>query len=79
MLTTAQINGSVYEHVIASQFQIKTTDTSERTDFSITYAADGPLAETPLIAVYRPRWWLEVQLTLDDSRPGPTLVAAARS
>jgi len=78
-MPTAEIGGSAYEHVIASQFQIKNTHTGERTDFSITYTADGPLAETPLIAVYRPRWWLEVQLTLDDTKPGPTLVAAARS
>jgi hypothetical protein len=39
----------------------------------MTYAANGPLAETPLTASYQPRWWIEIQLSLDDTitRPLP--------
>jgi hypothetical protein len=70
--------GAVYEHAIASQFQIKNLRDSELTDFSITFAADGPLAETVLAATYQPKWWIEIQLTLDDTKPapGPALATA---
>jgi len=70
--------GAVCEHAIASQFQIKNLHDGELTDFSITFAADGPLAETVLTATYQPRWWIEIQLTLDDTKPAPgPLVATA--
>jgi hypothetical protein len=71
----ARVGGTTYQHVIASRFQVVSAKDGEATDFSVTYAADGPLAETPLTATYQPRWWIEIQLTLDDSKPGPVLVS----
>lgn len=68
---SAHIGADTYDHLIESQFQIKNLATGELTDFSITYAADGPLAEIPISATYQPRWWIEIQLRLDDTRPGP--------
>jgi hypothetical protein len=35
------------------------------TPFRLIYATDGPLAEVPVRIVYRPRWWFEVELTLE--------------
>lgn len=64
---------AVNQHVIASQFQVVSDKDGETTDFAMTYALDGPLAETPLTATYRPRWWIEIRLTLDDSKPGPVV------
>jgi hypothetical protein len=63
------------QHVIASQLQIVSAKDGETDEFSITYAADGPLAEIPLTATYQPRWWIEIRLTLDDSKLGPALVS----
>jgi hypothetical protein len=73
-IANLRAGGAVYEHAIASHFQIENRD-GELTDFSITFAADGPLVETVLSATYRPRWWLEIELTLDDTKPaqGPVL------
>ena len=45
--------------------------TGEVSEFSMTYATDGPLAELPIAVTYRPRWWMEIQFTLDDTKPGP--------
>jgi hypothetical protein len=70
-LNQARADGAAYAHVIASQFQVVSAKDGETTDFSMTYAADGPLAETLLTATYQPRWWIEIRLTLDDSKPGP--------
>ena len=66
-----RIGARTYEHLIASQFQVKQAETNDVTDFSITYGADGLLAGVPVAATYQPRWWIEIQLTLDDTRPGP--------
>jgi len=66
-----RIGASTYDHLIASQFQIRDMSTSGVTDFSMTYAADGALAEIPISVTYQPRWWLEIHLTLDDSKAGP--------
>jgi hypothetical protein len=74
-VSEARVGGATYQHVIASQFQVISEKDGETTEFSMTYAADGPFAETPLTATYQPRWWIEIQLTLDDSKPGPALVS----
>jgi hypothetical protein len=73
-----QAGGVSVDHAIASQFQIKNVATGELTDFSVTFAVDGPLAEMPLFATYRPRWWTEIQLTLDDAAAGPVPTAPER-
>jgi hypothetical protein len=68
---TQRIGANTYDHLIASQFQLKNTATGSVADFSITYATDGALAEMPIAVTYQPRWWIEIHLTLDDSKPGP--------
>jgi hypothetical protein len=70
---TTRIGGSTYEGVIVSEFRIENTKDGTATDFSMSYPADGPLAEMPLAITYKPRWWLEVQLALDDTTTGPPL------
>lgn len=71
ILGSERIGAKTYDHVIASQFEIESLSGGAPTEFSITYAADGPLAEIPISATYRPRWWIEIELTLDDTKPGP--------
>jgi len=66
-----RIGTETYDHLIASQFQVRNMSTGSDTGFSMTYAADGPLAEMPISVTYQPRWWLEIHLTLDDSKAGP--------
>jgi hypothetical protein len=75
LLRSVRVGGNAYRQVIASDFEIRSTYDGELTRFSMTYGAQGPLAETPLAASYRPRWWLEIELALDDTTQGPAPVS----
>jgi hypothetical protein len=33
----------------------------------MTYGTEGPLAEVPLRVIYQPRWWMQIELTIDDA------------
>ena len=45
----------------------------------MTYGTAGAYAEVPLAAIYQPRWWMQVELTIDDaSGAGAQLSEAAR-
>src|SRR5258708_8696441 len=63
-----RVGGATFEHAIASHFEVKSLRDGEVTNFSMTYAADGAAAETLLTATYQPHWWIEIQLTLDDTK-----------
>jgi len=47
-------------------FEIRTIATGARTRFEMTYGTAGDLAGVPLTIAWRPRWWLEVELRLDE-------------
>ncbi len=57
--------------MIASDFETRSAYDGEVTQFSITYGTEGPLAAIPLAASYQPRWWMQIELTLDDTASGP--------
>jgi len=65
-LPNVRLSGASYTRAIASDFEATSAYDGEVTKFSITYGTEGPLAEIPLAASYRPRWWMEIDLTLDD-------------
>ncbi len=56
-----------YAQVVRGEFEIRNVNTTNRTPFEIVYGTSGQLAEVPIRIRYQPRWWLEVELTLDDS------------
>src|SRR5262249_51742785 len=72
-LSSIRVGNATYAHVITSQFEIRNTDDGGLTQFSMTYGADGRFAERTLAASYQPRWWLQIDLTLDDTRAGPSV------
>jgi hypothetical protein len=72
-LASVQVGGAAYTHVIASDFETRSAYDGEVTQFSITYGTEGPLAEIPLAASYQPRWWMQIELALDDTTSGPAL------
>jgi hypothetical protein len=65
-LKSATIDGHGYSDVVRSNFEIKNHNSGERTGFQITYGTRGPLTGVPVAAAYQARWWLELQLFLDD-------------
>ena len=77
-LSAVKVGSAVHSHAIASQFEIKNTLDGELTRFSMTYGADEALAEVPLSATFQPKWWLQVDIVLDDSTPGPAISAENR-
>jgi len=62
-----QVGSVSYSHVIAADFEIKSTYDGELTRFSMTYGTEGPFAEVPLTMSYQPRWWMQVDLALDPT------------
>lgn len=48
------------------RFSIQNLVTKNVTKFRLAYAADGEFAGVPVRVVFRPQWWVEVDLTLDD-------------
>ncbi len=66
LLRTATIDGRRYTNVARSDFEVRNRSTGHVTRFQLTYGTDGSLAGIPVHAVYRPRWWFEVQLFLDE-------------
>src|SRR4029077_20126089 len=47
-LASVRVGGAAYAHVIASDFETRSTYDGEVTKFSITYGTEGPLAEIPI-------------------------------
>lgn len=70
-LASVRVGGVSYRHVIAAAFETRSTHDGELTRFSMTYGADGQWAEVPLAVSYQPRWWMEIELALDDMTSGP--------
>jgi len=68
-----RIAGASYGRAIAADFTTTSTHDGEQTRFSMTYGTEGSFAEVPLRVSYQPRWWMEVNLTLDDAVDGPAL------
>lgn len=57
-------------HVIApvhATFEARARVTGERYRFELAYAGDGPMSGVPVLIRYQPRWWLQVELVLDES------------
>lgn len=73
-----RVGVTTYQQAITAEFEIKNTYTGELTPFSMTYGTEGPLAEVPLTASYQPRWWMQVDLALDDTTSGPQLAEGVR-
>jgi hypothetical protein len=62
-----------YGRAIAADFTVTSTHDGEQTRFSMTYGTEGRFAQVPLTVSYRPRWWMEVNLTVDDAMDATAL------
>jgi hypothetical protein len=56
-----------YGPAVAAEFLITSAHDGERTRFSMTYGTQGAYTEIPLRVMYQPRWWMQVELTIDDT------------
>ena len=62
-----QIAQTSYGRATATDFVIINMHDGEQTRFSMTYGTQGRFEEVPLIVTYQPRWWMQVELTIDDA------------
>jgi hypothetical protein len=72
-----RIGGVSYGRATAADFVVTNVRDGEQTHFSMTYGMEGRFAEVPLTVTYRPRWWMQVELTIDDRSDSSAFVAGA--
>lgn len=53
-----------YADVVDGRFRLKNLTTKNVTTFHIAYGASGDLRGVPVRAMFRPRWWMEIDLAL---------------
>ena len=56
-----------FANVVDARFQVKDSQTKSETKFRVVYGTSGDLRQVPVRAVFRPRWWMEIELELDRS------------
>ncbi len=64
---TAVFRGHSFSDLIQAEFVITNTITAEPTRFQIDVPRSGSLKGVPVHVIYRPRWWFEVEIVLDDA------------
>jgi hypothetical protein len=67
-----------YGPAVAADFVSTSTYDGDQTRFSITYGTQGAFAEVPLRVTYQPRWWMQIELTIDDATAAPALAAGVQ-
>jgi hypothetical protein len=53
---------------VESEFEVHNRATGKNSGFRLTYPTEGTMSGIPVRMVYRPRWWLEAELTLNEVR-----------
>ncbi len=72
-----QIAQRAYGPAVAADFVITSAHDGEQTKFSMTYGTHGAFAEIPLTVTYQPRWWMQVELTIDEASDALALDSGA--
>lgn len=62
---------AVYPRVVEGRFEIRNRTTREATRFQIAFGTADALAARPVRAVFRPHWWIELELLLDRAASTP--------
>ena len=73
IIPDVRIGQRSYGPGVAADFVITSAYDGEQTKFAMTYGTQGALAEVPLTVAYQPRWWMQVELTIDDGSEEPAL------
>ncbi len=75
-VASARYRGRAFQDLVDSEFLITNTTSGEKTRFKVQYPRVGALAGVPVHGVYRPRWWFEVEMTMDDGASTATRAPA---
>ena len=55
-----------FEHVMRARFETGLAGARSGSRFELVYGTAGPLAEIPIVISYQPKWWLQVELTIES-------------
>jgi hypothetical protein len=53
--------------VIDGRFEIRNRENGDRQSIQIAFGTSGALRDVPVRIVFRPRWWMEAELLLDQA------------
>lgn len=70
-IANLHIGQVAYGAAAAADFVITSKHDGEQTRFSMTYGTSGSFADVPLKVTYQPRWWMQVELIIDDTGCAP--------
>jgi hypothetical protein len=62
-----------FADVVEGTFRLQNRSTHDHTRFTLSYGTSGEVRGIPVRAVFRPRWWMEVEMVLNrpaDGRDG---------
>jgi hypothetical protein len=68
-IARASLDGRQGVPLVRLPFEIRTLATDARTRFELTCGLEGDLAGVPVRIEWQPRWWLRLELDLDDRAP----------
>jgi len=58
--------GRSFEHVMRARFETGLAGSGDGSRFELVYGTEGSLAEVPIVISYQPKWWLQVELTIES-------------
>ena len=61
-----ELDGRVFERVTRSRFETARVGYARGTRFELVYGASGHLSGIPILVSYQPKWWLQVDLVLQQ-------------
>jgi hypothetical protein len=64
-VATLSARGTQYASLLDAEFALRNTVNGDVTTFQMAFGTTGELAAVPVRIAYKPRWWLEVELTLN--------------
>lgn len=59
-------NSTSFRHLLESSFEAHNLTNDRVSRFKITYGVQDPMDGIPVRIVYRPRWWFEAEMLLED-------------
>lgn len=60
--------GVAYPRLLKSAFELRARGEPWVENFSVVCGLDGAVAEVPVFMTYQPRWWLKLELVLDENQ-----------
>jgi hypothetical protein len=63
-----RVHKHTFTDIVDGRFYIRNRTTKNKTEFRILYGTAGDLRAVPVRAVFRPRWWMEVELVLNPTK-----------